>query len=90
MPTETTSREGNGRRVFIPAYITDEALAIEAKAENEYVGEEALIKPATGDGKEKQQEAFRRLLDLVREQPFVSWGEDSRAADRVLIGRGSM
>ena len=43
MPIATVSKVGNGRAVFIPASVTDEAFALGNKVEIEYVGEGTLL-----------------------------------------------
>lgn len=85
MPTATISKVGNGRAVFIPASISDEAFALGSKVEIEYVGEGTLVLRATEDGRGRR-EAMGRLLELVASQPDVPWEDDSRAADRALVG----
>ena len=86
MPTATVSKVGNSRAVFIPAGISDEAFAIGSKVEIEYVGEGTLVVRAMGDDRKRRREALGRLLGLVDEQPVIPWEDDSRAADRALVG----
>lgn len=86
MPIATVSKVGNGRAVFIPASVTDEAFALGNKVEIEYVGEGTLLIRSVVDDRRLRQEALGRLLDIVGEQSEVLWEDDSRAADRELIG----
>ena len=86
MSTATVSKVGNSRAVFIPASITDEAFAVGNKVEIEYVGEGTLVIRSVGDDRERRQEALDRLLGLVGSQPDAPWEDDSRAADRALVG----
>ena len=64
----------------------DEAFALGNKVEIEYVGEGTLLIRSAVDDRKLRQEALGRLLDIVGEQPEVLWEDDSRAADRELIG----
>ena len=86
MPIATVSKVGNGRAVFIPAGITDEAFAIGSRVEIEYVGEGTLVIRSTNDERRRRREALGRLLSLVEEQLVVPWEDDSREADRALVG----
>ena len=86
MSIATVSKVGNGRAVFIPAGITDEAFAIGSRVEIEYVGEGTLVIRSTNDERRRRREALGRLLSLVEEQLVVPWEDDSREADRALVG----
>ena len=87
MSTATVSKVGNSRAVFIPASIVDEAFAVGSKVEVEYAGEGTLVIRSADGGRRARREALRRLLDAVADQPDLPWEDDSRAADRELIGR---
>ncbi len=87
MSTATVSRVGNSRAVFIPASIVDEAFAVGSKVEVEYAGEGTLVIRSADDGRRARREALARLLDAVADQPDLPWEDDSRSADRELIGR---
>lgn len=86
MPTATISKVGNSRAVFIPASISDDAFAVGSKVEIEYAGEGTLVIRSAEDGRRARQEALERLLDFVAAQRSVPWEDDSRAADRELVG----
>lgn len=86
MPTATISKVGNSRAVFIPASISDEAFAVGSKVEIEYAGEGTLVIRSADGGRRARREALGRLLDVVADQPAIPWEDDSRAADRELIG----
>ena len=81
----TVSKVGNGRAVFIPAGIDDDAFAIGSKVSIEYEGEGVIV--LRGEKAANQGlEALARLEDLVSSQEVVPWEDDSREADRALLG----
>lgn len=86
MPSATISKVGNSRAIFIPVSICDEAFLVGNKVSIEYVGEGTLVIRAERSGKESRRQAFEQLMTLVADQSELPWEDDSRAADRALVG----
>lgn len=86
MPTATISKVGNSRAVFIPVSIRDEAFSVGSKVSIEYVGEGTLVVRSERNKRDSRRQAFDELMALVADQPEMPWEDDSRAADRALVG----
>lgn len=85
MATATVVKSGNSRAICLPKSLGASDFAIGSKVEIDVLDASTLmvkLKP-TREGKLR---AFDELIGFTESAPSVPWNDDSREADRKLLG----
>lgn len=87
MSVGTVSRVGNSRAVFIPTSIEDDGFSLGSKVQIEHVAPGIIVVRATQPERDRRLRALSQLEGFANSQPDVPWEDDSREADRALMGQ---